>query len=691
MRTLVRVFLGLLVLAVAVVGTVVLTFDPESYKAEIVDAVKRATGRDLRIAGPIRLALSVSPTIEIVDVTLSNPPGFSRPAMASVGKVDLRVALMPLLSKRIEIERLILTKPDVRLETDAKGTPNWVFTPLRPAEPSGGTAAPAGSGGKKEPVALLVRDLRLDDGTFTYRNGRTGQLDTVAAKRVETSFLAADAPLHVTAAFSLDGSEVTVTADTGPLTQLTGASFGGPWPVKLAVTVAGAKFGLDGTIADPVARTGLAFVLTANMPDLAALGAALKADLPVIKSLVFSAKLFGDPRKILLSDLKIASSAGDLAGDLAVTMPFGGLPLGLTGTLKSEKLDLDALAAPHAAAAKPAPVAGGPAAPAATRPRWLIPDGTLPVGQLQMVNADLHIAIGAVHVRAVDYNTIQAHVLLKDGVLTLDPASADLPGGHVALTLSADAGKTAPPVHLTLRAPGIALAPLLAALNEPPYATGNLEVTADLHGAGESPHAIAASLEGTLALVLPSGTIDIERIGGASAGVMRALNPKAGSGAVELRCFALRVDFSHGVGSARALTLGSGLLNVDGSGSFDLTDETLALVLRSHVTLAGAAVTVPVKVFGPLAAPQTRVDRIGIAESNAVLLGSLLGKPAGSAIGDGQKPAVLDSCPAALAVARGEGPPAEAAPAAPAPAPAAPAPAPAKPPNAGQMLQKLFH
>ena len=464
--------------------------------------------------------------------------------------------------------------------------------------------------------------------------------------------------------------------------------------MKLAVTVAGAKFGLDGTIADPVAGTGLAFGLTVNVPDLAALGAALKEDLPGMKSLVLSAQLSGDPKKISLTGLKMTSSAGDIAGDLAVTMPLGGRPMGLTGTLKSQKLDLDALAAPHAVAAKPAPVAGGPAAPAAPRSRWLIPDGKLPVGQLQMVNADLHIAMGALHVGGAEYKTIQAHALLKDGVLTLDPASADLPGGHVALTLSADAGKTAPPVHLTLRAPGIALAPLLASLGEPPYATGNLEVAADLHGAGESPHAIAASLAGTLALIVPSGTIDIKRIGGSAAGVMQALNPKIGAGADVLRCFALRVEFSHGVGSARALTLGSGLLNVDGSGTVNLADETLALVLRSRATVAGAAVTVPVKVSGPLAAPQTRVDQIGIAEANAALLGGLLGKPAGSAPGGGQ-PAAGDSCPAALAVARGEAPPPEAAPAvvpAPAvPAPAVSAPAPAKPPNAGQMLQKLFH
>ena len=60
------------------------------------------------------------------------------------------------------------------------------------------------------------------------------------------------------------------------------------------------------------------------------------------------------------------------------------------------------------------------------------------------------------------------------------------------MTLSADGSAAQPPVAVTVRAPALALKPLLAALHQPDYATGNLEVLADLHGAGISPHAIAA-------------------------------------------------------------------------------------------------------------------------------------------------------------------------------------------------------
>ncbi len=682
---------GFLVLLAVAISLGLALFDPEAQKPRIVEAVKQATGRDLAIKGHIGLGLSLRPTIEIADVTLSNPPGFSRPEMASIGKVSLQLALLPLLSRRIEIESLIVTKPDVRLETDARGNPNWVFTPAaKPAAPTG----QAVSGGKSEPMAFVIRTLRLDDGNFSYRNGKTGQLDVVGAKQIQTSLAAIDAPLHLTATFLVDGSDIGLTADTGPLTRLTGQSSGGPWPLKLAVTAAGARIGVDGAIANPVTGGGLDIAVTADIPDLAALGRVLKQDLPPLKAVVFGAKVTDDPKGpaqgLALHGLKLVSSAGDVAGDLAVTF---GPPSGMTGALKSSKMDLDALLPPAATvAAKPA-VKSGPAPPSAEGPKakWLIPDRPLPFGQMQMANANLQLNVGMLRFGGSDYKNIEAHALMKDGVLTVDPASADLAEGHIALTLTADAGKTAPPVHLTLRAPAIALAPLLAELGEPAYATGNLEIVADLHGAGESPHAIAASLTGMLGLAVAGGSIDVQRIGGAGARVLQATNlQKAGSGAGALRCFALRLDFARGVGTAKTLAIGSSLVNVDGSGTVNLGDETLALLLKSRAQVGGTAVTVPVKVFGSIATPQTRVDEIGIAQSNAALLGGLLGGSAGAVLGGGEKSAAEDSCPAALALARGQAAPEPATAAAPA-APAPGAAPPAKPPNAGQLLKQLFH
>src|SRR5271157_2774697 len=116
---------GVIVLLVAGVAVFLATLDPNSYKPQIIAAVQSATGRELTIGGRIGLSVSLRPTLEVSDVGFSNPPGFSRPQMATLHKLELRLALIPLLSKRVQIEQLVLEQPDILLETNAQGQSNW--------------------------------------------------------------------------------------------------------------------------------------------------------------------------------------------------------------------------------------------------------------------------------------------------------------------------------------------------------------------------------------------------------------------------------------------------------------------------------------------------------------------------------------------------------------------------------------
>ena len=159
-------------------------FDPNSLKPRIAEAVKRATGRDLALNGTIGLKLSLWPTVQVADATFSNPPGFSRPQMATLEGLELQLALIPLLSGRYEIDRLLLIKPDILLETDADGHPNWQMTPQVSPAAAAGSQAPAVPDGKAKTV-VSVDTVRIVDGLLAYRNGRTGAVTTLAVPRLD--------------------------------------------------------------------------------------------------------------------------------------------------------------------------------------------------------------------------------------------------------------------------------------------------------------------------------------------------------------------------------------------------------------------------------------------------------------------------------------------------------------------------
>ena len=97
-------------------------------------------------------------------------------------------------------------------------------------------------------------------------------------------------------------------------------------------------------------------------------------------------------------------------------------------------------------------------------------------------------------------------------------------------------------------------------------------------------------------------------------------------GSSDLRCFALRADVQRGVADLRALDLNSSVLSMDGTGSVNLGDETLALRLRPQGRLAGTVIVVPLQVTGPIRSPDVKVNAIGAAESN-------VGTVAGAVVG----------------------------------------------------------
>ncbi|WP_428487875.1 AsmA family protein [Rhodopila sp.] len=807
MRSPVRIALiavaSVIALVVIAAGIFLASFDPNSLKPRIIDAVKRATGRDLALNGQIGLKASLWPTIEVRDVSFANPPGFSRPQMATLQSLELQLGLLPLLSSKVEIDRLVLIHPDILLETNPVGKHNWEIKPeVSPSAP----AAAQPSAAAKHGAAVSVRSIQIQDGTLAYRDDRTGTARSLGSLGLDAKAASPDSSMRIHMSATYNGAAFTLAGDTGSLTRLQDSEATTPWPVNLALTVAGAKLAADGTLTHPLQGKGYDLSVNGSVPDLSALAPLLPppappplhdvtfaakvadrgSDWPAVSALtlhVGATDLGAQMHGLSLArlDLSTASLAqgvkADAAGNLgntpftlsAMLGPTPGLSLGaasqpipltmtlqaagtsttakatliaaaggfgdgaalrglnlsspdgdlsgdatlglrprpsLTATLSSNRIDLDALqAAMDHAEGQPAPQAtpqpaGQPAAGPPPRQHGgrLFSDQPIPFGRLRAADADLKLTIGTLRSGEADYKAIHARAVLNNGKLAIDPFTADLPQGHMDAKLSADADQAAPPVHVSVRAPGLALKSILTAVHQPSFANGKLEVQADLSGAGATPHALAASLDGSLGLAMADGMIDNRLLGSIFGQVMNelnALNLVGRGGASDLRCFGARLDAHHGIATIRALALSSSLLTMTGSGTINLGDETLAVTLRPEVRIAGTSVVVPIQLAGPIQKPATSVNKINAAESN-------VGSVAGAVVGDATPLGIVggllgankllgggDICTPAMAAARGQAVPAQAPPK---PAPPQSNPAQSNPTlsNPAAELRKLF-
>ena len=613
-RAVVAAVAVLVVVPLAGFVTARVLLDGKALKTRAIEAVRRATGRELTIAGPVRLAWSLTPRLEASDISLANPPGMSRPAMAHVARVEAEVGLLPLLSRRVEIARIRLERPDVLLERDAEGRANWEF-PLPPAEASAAPATPSAA----PRMMVVVGQVDVLDGMLGFRQGGTAL--ALTAPHVAYS----SASGRVDGELALAGTAVSVGGTIGPL----GA---GALPLDLKLEGAGFSLGVNGTAAEAA--------VSARLPDLQRLAAMAGTALPPLRDLALQARVALAPGEVRLSGLQLTSAQGDVAGD--VRLGFAPLP-SLRGSLVSKRIDLDSLTqaapAPAGRPAGPPGLTQSPPVPAVARPERVLPDGPLPFALLRRADADVQATAAEVVWRGRPYKDVKARLVMQDGRAQLDPFSLMGPGGPVQGKLLADAASDPPSVALTLMAPGLAAGPVLMALGAPDGVTGTADVDLEVSGKGATWRALAATLNGRAGLAVADAEVENRWLQEVLGEVLRAANvPVEAGGRSRVRCLAVRADAAAGQVTTRALVLDTTRLRVEGEGGLALADERLDLHLRPQLLAGGAQITVPVKVAGTLRSPKPTLDPGAISPGR-------IGLTIGGA-------SAADPCGPALALAR---------------------------------------
>ena len=213
----VGVIVGVVVLLV-VAATVYITtiIDPNDYKEQIADAVGEATGRELTLAGDLELAIFPNIRIAIGPAELSNAAGFGDEPFARIGGAELAVALMPLLSERLEISRAALTGLELNLARDAQGRSNWENMGGNGAGSSDASPDPeagdqSGQGGD---LALGIGSVEISDARVTWSDAQTGESWVLEDFALQASDLGEGESFPLEIAFGLTGDVVSVDVES---------------------------------------------------------------------------------------------------------------------------------------------------------------------------------------------------------------------------------------------------------------------------------------------------------------------------------------------------------------------------------------------------------------------------------------------------------------------------------------------
>jgi uncharacterized protein involved in outer membrane biogenesis len=174
-----KIFVGLGILVVLVAATLLalpFLIDLNKYQNQYKPLIEEALNRQI-ILTDIRLTIWPRIGVRVAGLTVQDDPAFGSGPFASLTSLDIGVKLMPLLSKKVEVEEITLRDPLITIIKNRKGEMNLsTIGPKAPATSSPGQpeASSQPTGNPLQVLALLAVDrVSITGGTLTYRDEST--------------------------------------------------------------------------------------------------------------------------------------------------------------------------------------------------------------------------------------------------------------------------------------------------------------------------------------------------------------------------------------------------------------------------------------------------------------------------------------------------------------------------------------
>ncbi len=187
MRILVITLIGLVVLiAAALIGPSFV--DWNSYKDQITEQVKAASGYDVRIDGDLSLAILPSPRVTFQKAFISAPNPVKEQTLVAVEEATVSVALFPLLQKQVVVESIKLVKPDIRLEVNQQGGQSWMVTKASETVEAVSEVAEAAAEtaqGSDALKSISLDSVMIEDGRLQFVDYQKGSTQLVENLNVD--------------------------------------------------------------------------------------------------------------------------------------------------------------------------------------------------------------------------------------------------------------------------------------------------------------------------------------------------------------------------------------------------------------------------------------------------------------------------------------------------------------------------
>lgn len=632
---------ALVALVIAVLVVLPMLVPADKIKDQVVTGVKDATGRDLSIQGKVSVSVFPSLSVQVGNVALSNPTGFSSKDLIRLGAVDVRLKLMPLLGGKVEVDSFVLVDPVITLETDRQGKGNWVFdtpapkadskpTAAKPADKSVPAASPASSGLND----IRLGDVRITNGRLIQIDGKTGAKQEVSDINLQVALKSLDTPFTAKGSLTWNAKKVEITVDVASLKAVMA---GEASSTILSVASEPVKLSFKGT-AKGGSAAGLAGDLDLGVPSIRNLAAWAGAPIAMagtgLGPLSIKGKLAAGATQIAFTQASIDMDAIKSKGE--VTVNTGGAKPAVKGRLDVEMLDLNPYLPPEGGAASKASSgeakAPAGAAPPTAKSGWS--DDPIDASGLKAADVDFQLTCGGIQVKKIKVGKSALKLALHDGKLVADLTELALYQGGGKGRIALDGSQPGVGLDAGFQLKGLQAEPFLtdAAGSDRLSGTGNFDIA--VAGRGKTQRQIVSSLDGKGALSFLNGAIKGINLAAMMRNVTTAFT--GGPASTEKTDFAeLGGTFvmAKGILTNNDLALKSPLLRIEGKGTVDLPQRSVNYRIDPKVVASlqgqggsdAAGLVVPVLVSGPWDNLSYRPDLEALVKQNLQNVGGAIG------------------------------------------------------------------
>jgi hypothetical protein len=601
---------GVLVAIPVIAIIILLTFDWNRVKPWLNDKVSDAIDRPFAIRGNLAVhweqpSKSIPkgqrtwrdyipwPHLYADDVHVGNPAGLPQRDMASVRQFSFSLDPFALLGHRIHVPVLRFDGPQAELLRTDETHYNWAYKPDE----------------KKSKWTLDLERVVLNKGVVHVMDAVT-KADVTA----DVDTIPNDPTYGV--AWKLrgeyNGAPVGGGGKAGAVLSLKNQDE--PFPVQADMHSANTRVALEGTVTRPAHLAGIDLKLTLAAPSMARLYPFTGVLLPETPAFSTDGHLTGElgqnKSRWVYDKFKGKVGQSDIAGHLEFAT---GKPRNkLTGNIVSHQLrfvDLGPLIGADSNASKRARGVDA-----------VQPEGkALPVEKFhterwKVLDADVRFtADRIVKDKDLPISKLQSHVVMNDGVLTLQPLNFVLASGNVNSNIKLDGSNAKQPIKATadVKARDIHIKELFPQIEKMQATVGSIYGEAKLTATGDSVGAMLADANGEVKGLISQGVVSKLLLEEAGLNVGNVIITKLfGDKEVKLNCLAADLGVTDGVARTRTFVLDTDDAIVDINGWVNMSTEQLDLRIKPETkALRIFTLRTPFFVRGTFKHPDLSLDK----------------------------------------------------------------------------------